>query len=67
MAVVKERQQAILALLDEAGAGLALREIHGRLTMQVTERQVREDLATLRILGLAAPTGHGRGARWKRL
>jgi ATP-dependent DNA helicase RecG len=64
---VTERQQAILALLDTAGAGLALREIHGRMERQVTERQVREDLATLRTLGLAVPEGHGRGARWKRL
>jgi ATP-dependent DNA helicase RecG len=64
---VTERQQAILALLDAASAGLALREIHSRLEMQVTERQVREDLATLRTLGLAVPEGHGRGARWKRL
>jgi ATP-dependent DNA helicase RecG len=64
---VTERQQAILALLDTASAGLALREIHSRLEMQVTERQAREDLATLRTLGLAVPEGHGRGARWKRL
>lgn len=64
---VTERQRAILALLDEAGAGLALREISARLGLPVTERQVREDLATLRTLGLAVPTGHGRGARWKRL
>jgi ATP-dependent DNA helicase RecG len=64
---VTERQQTILALLDEAGEGLALREIRGRMEMQVTERQVREDLATLRTLGLAVPEGHGRGARWKRL
>jgi len=62
-----ERQQAILALLDAAPGGLALRDIHGRLGMQVSERQVREDLAALRVLGLAIPSGHGRGARWKRL
>jgi ATP-dependent DNA helicase RecG len=64
---VTERQQAILALLDTAGAGLALREIHARLERRVTARQVREDLAILRTLGLAGPEGHGRGARWKRL
>jgi ATP-dependent DNA helicase RecG len=62
-----ERQQTILALLDEVGGGLALREIHTRLGMEVEERQVREDLATLRTLGLAISSGHGRGARWKRL
>lgn len=60
-----ERQQAILALLDESGGGLALRNIHARLGPRATERQVREDLATLRTLGLAIPSGHGRGARWK--
>jgi ATP-dependent DNA helicase RecG len=61
-----ERQQAILAVLA-AAAGLALREIHARLEVPGTERQVREDLATLRTLGLANPSGHGAGARWKRL
>lgn len=64
---VTERQQAILTLLAGARAGLALRDIHARVGRDVTERQVREDLATLRILGLAIPSGHGRGARWKRL
>jgi ATP-dependent DNA helicase RecG len=64
---VTERQQAILALLAGAGTGLALRDIHARLGGDVTERQVREDLTTLRMLGLAVSSGHGRGARWKRL
>jgi ATP-dependent DNA helicase RecG len=64
---VTERQQTILALLDAARSGLALREILGRLEMQASERQVREDLATLRTLGLANPEGRGAGARWKRL
>ena len=62
-----ERQQTILELLDAAGDGLALREIHNRLGMHGGERQVREDLATLRMLGLAISSGHGRGARWTRL
>jgi ATP-dependent DNA helicase RecG len=62
-----ERQQAILVVLHEAVNGLALREVHTRLVGQGTERQVREDLATLRMLGLAIPSGRGRGARWKRL
>lgn len=61
------RQQTILAILDEAGAGMALREVHARVGGQTTERQVREDLATLRALGLAIASGHGRGAQWKRL
>lgn len=60
-------EEATLALLDGAGAGLALREIHARLAGDVSERQIREDLAMLRTLGLAASSGHGRGAKWKRL
>lgn len=64
---VSERQQAILSMLFEADRGLALREMVARLDGEPTERQVREDLATLRTLGLAAPTGHGRGARWRNL
>jgi len=64
---VTERQQAILAMLDRAGGGLALREILAELGSRASERQVREELATLRTLGLATPVGHGRGARWKRL
>ena len=64
---VTKRQQAILALLATAGDGLALREIYARLEKPVTGRQVREDLAILRTLGLASPEGHGRSARWKRL
>ncbi|MBI5366512.1 MAG: hypothetical protein HZA54_05715 [Planctomycetes bacterium] len=64
---ITARQQAILALLDEAPRGLALREIHARVGATRDERQVREELAILRLLGLAIPSGHGRGARWKRL
>jgi ATP-dependent DNA helicase RecG len=64
---VTERQRAILALLDQAGGVLALREIRAGLPSLASERQVREDLTTLRTLGLAIPEGHGRGARWKRL
>jgi ATP-dependent DNA helicase RecG len=64
---VTERQQEILVLLANAGEGLALREIVAALGSPANERQVREDLATLRTLGLANPEGHGRGARWKRL
>lgn len=64
---VTKRQQTILASIGEADSGLALREIHAQLGPDVSERQVREDLATLRTLGLVIPSGHGRGARWKRL
>ncbi len=63
---VTNRQQSILALLNDAGSGLALREIYSHLKAQTSERQVREDLATLRALGLVTPLGHGRGALWKR-
>lgn len=62
---VTERQQAILAILAERRQGLALREIRAALGPGASERQVREDLAILRTLGLADPFGRGRGARWK--
>jgi ATP-dependent DNA helicase RecG len=61
-----ERQRAIRAMLPESGRGLALREIHARLEDDPTERQVREDLAVLKALGLADSSGRGRGARWNR-
>lgn len=61
-----DRQRAILTVLHESVGGIALREIHARLGAGATERQVREDLATLRTLGLVIPSGHGRGARWNR-
>ena len=63
---VTERQRTILALLAEAPDGLALREIVPQLGQAVTARQIRDDLATLRTLGLAISEGHGRGSRWKR-
>ena len=62
-----ERQQAILALLDQADRALALREIRPLLEPQTDDRQLREDLATLKAKGLVILRGHGRGARWKRL
>jgi ATP-dependent DNA helicase RecG len=64
---VTERQRQILALLAQTGIGLALHEIFVGLDSRVSERQIREDLTTLRTLGLAISEGHGRGARWKRL
>ncbi|HWO56403.1 MAG TPA: RNA-binding domain-containing protein [bacterium] len=64
---VTSRQQMILILLDRSGGGLALRDILVQLGSEASERQVREDLATLRTLGLAIPSGHGRGAKWNRL
>ncbi len=62
---VIERQNAILALLDRAEGGLALREIHAQLPLDVSERQVRRALTELRDRGLAVSTGPGPAARWK--
>lgn len=61
-----DRQRAILALLDYADDGLALREIRVRLGARINERRLREDLAMLRNQGLVVVIGRGRGARWKR-
>jgi ATP-dependent DNA helicase RecG len=61
-----ERQREILGTLSTSPTGLALRDVYGRVGGKATERQVREDLAVLRTLGLAYATGHGRGALWKR-
>ena len=63
---VTERQRAILSLLAEAGAGLALREIVQQLGNSYNSWQIRYDLTVLRTLGLTTVEGHGRGARWKR-
>jgi ATP-dependent DNA helicase RecG len=64
---VTDRQQRVLAVLAEKPDGAALREILAGLDMVATERQVREDLAILKVLGLANSNGHGRGVRWKLL
>ena len=64
---LSRQQQAILTLLDRAGTDLALREIQARLEPGANLRRLREDLVTLKTRGLATPTGHGRGARWKRV
>jgi len=61
-----ERQMAILTLLDQEDDGLSLREIHAQLPLDTTVRQVRRTLASLRARGLAASTGPGPAARWKR-
>ena len=65
--VVTEQQRKILELIDRAGRAMALREILAELGPQAKRRRLREDLAILKDRGLIAPTGHGRGARWKRL
>ena len=61
-----ERQEAILALLDRADDGLALREIRAQLALRASERQVKRALAALRNCGLAVSTGRGLAARWRR-
>lgn len=60
-----ERQRTILALLDESGAGLALREILPLLDQDIDRRQVQRDLATLRELDLVTSSGRGRALRWQ--
>ncbi len=60
-----EQQREILSLLDQRS--LALSEVCSLLGAETIKRQVRENLATLRALGLVVGTGHGRGARWSRL
>lgn len=60
-----ERQEAILALLDRADEGLALREIRAQLALHASERQVKRALAALRNRGLAVSTGRGLAARWR--
>ncbi len=62
-----EQQRNILALFGRSHRGLALREMCSLLGAGVNVRRVREDVATLRTLGLVVVTGHGRGARWNRL
>lgn len=61
-----DRQRAILAVLHDSDGGLALRDIFSQLGDLATERQIRDDLSVLRTIGLAIPSGHGRGARWNR-
>ena len=62
-----ERKDAILALLDRAEGGLALREIVANLTPDVSARQVRRTWAALRDRGLAEAIGRGPAARWRRI
>ena len=61
-----ERRDLIRTLLDQAEAGLTLRDIRSRLGSSVSERQVRRALEELRDEGLVAPPGRGRWGRWRR-
>ena len=60
-----ERQRTILSLINNAPAGLALREMYPHLEESVTRRQVQHDLDLLRSLNLVVLEGRGSGARWK--
>ena len=62
-----ERQEVILAMLDRAPDGLALRRIHIQMLPYATERQVRRGLEVLRDRGLIVCTSTGPNARWKRI
>ena len=62
---LRERQRAVLALLEASRGGLALREIKARMAGQATEWEVKGDLLLLRQLGLAETAGWGRGAVWR--
>ena len=61
------RQDTILALLDGAEDGLALREIVAGLASVASERQIKRALAGLRDRGLVKSSGRGAGARWRRI
>ena len=63
---VTERQRAILSLLSGTRDGLPFREIMRRLDTSAEWWQVRDDLQTLRTLGLVTSRGRGRGSRWHR-
>ena len=61
-----ERLEEILVLLDRAEDGLTRREIHARLGLGVSERQVRRALEELRDKGLVVSTNRGPLTRWMR-
>ena len=61
------RREMILALLDRAEEGLTRREIHARLGLGVSERQVRTTLEELRDSGLVTSTARGPFTRWRRV
>lgn len=57
-------QQRILALLEPATEGLALRDIRRRVDSLRQEWEIKEDLAMLKHFGLVKTSGRGRGAYW---
>lgn len=64
---VSKRQRTILTLLNRAGGTLSISEIHSQMGEDIGIRSLRADMAVLKALGLVAPTGRGRFARWKPL
>ena len=62
---VTERQRRVLAFLSDHPNGSPVREIAAGLGFSGTPRSLREDLTTLKLLGLVAGDGWGRGARWR--
>jgi ATP-dependent DNA helicase RecG len=61
---VTERQQRVLLCLSGDADGLALREIRKGLGEGIAEWEIKNDLATLKHLGLVQVRGHARWARW---
>ena len=58
-------QRAVLAALEGAPEGLALREMRALLGDGVPEWALKDDLGLLKRLGLVESRGHGRGAFWR--
>jgi DNA-binding IclR family transcriptional regulator len=61
---VTDRQQRVLLFLSGHPQGAAVRDIAAGLGLSGTPRSLREDLTTLKVLGLVNGKGWGRGARW---
>ncbi len=61
---VTERQQQVLALLSTSAEGLALRQIRKGLGVEIPEWELKNELATLKHLGVVQSKGYARGARW---
>ncbi len=61
------RQRIILTLLSKAPEGMVRRKIVAALGSTLTPRQIKEDLSTLRSLGLVGLVGRTSSARWKLL
>lgn len=60
-----ELSRKILAMINNAGDGLARRDIRAQMSAGVSERQVRRILEELKESGLIVSVSRGRGARWR--